>query len=66
MPHTVLEAIKMGLWDFEPGDVEAEEFEACLSMPGTPAKLTALAERVSRGLPLWHPEDRQDSEDVIT
>jgi hypothetical protein len=64
VPTTVLEAIKLGLWDFEPKDVEFEDFEACGAMPGTADKLTALAERVRLGLPLWHPADRQDSEDV--
>jgi hypothetical protein len=63
MPQTVLEAIKLGLWDFEPHQVEAAHFEACTSMPGTADKLTVLAERVRRGLPLWHPSDRQDCED---
>lgn len=63
MPNTVLEAIKLGLWDFEPREVEYEEFEACGAMPGTAAKLTALAERVRLGLPLWHPADRQDCEE---
>jgi hypothetical protein len=60
-----LEAIKLGLWDFEPEDVEYANFSACGAMPGTPDKLTALAERVRLGLPLWHPADRQDCEDVI-
>jgi hypothetical protein len=64
VPNTVLEAIKMGLWDFEPKDVEVEEFDACRAMPGTPAKLVALAERVRLGLPLWHPADRQDCEEM--
>ena len=64
MPNTVLEAIKLGLWDFEPKDVEFEEFEACGAMPGTDGKLNALAERVRKGLPLWHPADRSDCEDV--
>ena len=64
MPNTVLEAIKMGLWDFEPREVDYEEFEACPAMPGTPDKLTMLAERVRRGLPLWHPADRSDCEDA--
>ena len=63
MPSTVLEAIKLGLWDFEPKEVEYEDFEACGAMPGTSAKLTILAERVRMGLPLWHPADRQDCED---
>ena len=65
VPNTVLEAIKMGLWDFEPEDVESEDFESCPSMPGTPDKLTTLADRVRRGLPLWHPNDRHDCDDLI-
>jgi hypothetical protein len=65
VPNDVIEAIKMGLWDFEPEDREGEEFDACGAMPGTAAKLVALAERVRRGLPLWHPADRQDCEDVV-
>jgi hypothetical protein len=63
VPNTVLEAIKLGLWDFEPREMDSEEFEACCAMPGTPDKLTALAERVRLGLPLWHPADRNDCED---
>lgn len=65
MPSTVLEAIKMGLWDFEPKEVDSEDYEACTAMPGTPAKLTVLAERVRRGLPLWHPSDRSDCEEQM-
>jgi hypothetical protein len=64
VPNTVLEAIKMGLWDFEPREVDAEEFEACGDMPGTEGKLIALAERVRKGLPLWHPEDCSDCEEA--
>jgi len=64
MPETVIEAIKLGLWNFEPKDVEREQFDACGAMPGTPAKLMALAERVRLGLPLWHPADRQDCEEI--
>jgi hypothetical protein len=63
MPDTVLEAIKLGLSDFEPKVVEGEDFDACGAMPGSPAKLSMLAERVRLGLPLWHPADRQDCED---
>jgi hypothetical protein len=63
VPSTVLEAIKLGLWDFEPHNVETENFEACASMPGSEAKLQALAERVRRGLPLWHPDDRLEFEE---
>jgi hypothetical protein len=62
VPKSVLEAIKMGIWDFEPADVEYARFEASNAMPGTREKLTALAERAQRGLPLWHVADRDDVE----
>ena len=64
LPRTVLDAIRLKRWDFEPTDIDIEDFEACGSMPGTADKVSALAERVSRGLPLWHPEDRNDCEEV--
>jgi hypothetical protein len=61
VPNSVLEAIKLGLWDFEPKQqTEQERFRATGAMPGTSAKLDVLAERVRLGLPLWHPSDRQD------
>ena len=63
MPNTVLEAIRLGLWNYEPPERETEDYDSCPSMPGTPDKLRALADRVRKGLPLWHPEDRQDCED---
>ena len=62
MPKSVLEAIKMGIWDFEPPDVEYSNFEAANAMPGTREKLSMLAERAQRGLPLWHVNDRDDVE----
>jgi hypothetical protein len=58
--NSVLEAIKQGLWDFEPTDTECQEFRATKAMPGTTDKLSVLAERVRLGLPLWHPSDRQE------
>ena len=60
MPRSVLEAIKMGLWDFEPPDVESGQFDCTEAMPGTKAKLQVLAQRVENGLPLWHPGDRDE------
>ena len=63
MPTSVLEAIKMGLWDFEPEDVDQTNYDSTLSMPGTDDKLKILAERVRSGLPLWHPGDRVDYDD---
>lgn len=59
-PRSVLEAIKMGLWDFEPPEVESERFDSTEAMPGTKAKLEVLARRVESGLPLWHPKDRDE------
>ncbi len=60
MPKSVLEAIKLGLWDFEPPEVDATQFEAADAMPGTKEKLQIMAERVRCGLPLWHESDRED------
>lgn len=62
MPRSVLEAIKLGLWDFEPPEINAREFDGTDAMPGTEEKLAILAARLQRGLPLWHPQDRDDLE----
>jgi len=62
VPKSVLEAIKMGLWDYEPPEVEFSQFDASDAMPGTKEKLRVLAQRVEKGLPLWHAEDRDDME----
>jgi hypothetical protein len=62
VPKSVLEAIRMGIWDFEPADVDCAKYEASDAMPGTPEKLLLLAERAQRGLPLWHVKDRNDVE----
>jgi hypothetical protein len=63
-PRTVLDAIRQKQWNFEPEEIDLEDYEACESMPGTQDKISALAERVRRGLPLWHPGDRADCEDL--
>jgi hypothetical protein len=60
MPSSILEAIKQGVWDYEPQDQQPRAFRATGAMPGTDKKLSVLAERVRQGLPLWHPSDRQD------
>jgi hypothetical protein len=57
---SVLDAIKQGMWDFEPEVVGQERFDATQAMPGTDEKLEVLAERVKAGLPLWHGCDRTD------
>jgi hypothetical protein len=60
---SVLEAIKQGIWDYEPDDVEERRFQATRAMPGTEEKLEVLAARISAGLPLWHRSDRRDYDD---
>lgn len=60
MPDSILEAIKQGVWDYEPESDEPRDFRATGAMPGTDRKLVVLAERIRLGLPLWHPSDRQD------
>jgi hypothetical protein len=44
--------------DFIP--VVTDEFCPTDAPAGSPAKLEVLAERIRKGLPLWHPEDRVD------
>jgi hypothetical protein len=64
VPNSVLDAIKMGLWDFEPGDADGNQFDATQALPGSKEKLAVLAERIRRGLPLWHQQDRLDCENL--
>lgn len=64
MPSSVLEAIKQGIWDFEPDSRESGSFHATGAMPGTDRKLEVLAQRIQQGLPLWHPSDRSDYDQV--
>lgn len=58
MARSVLDAIKEGLWNYEPAKVSEGEIEATVALPGTTEKLDVLAERLRMGLPLWHPSDR--------
>ena len=44
--------------DFEP--IESEEYVPTEAPAGSSTKIHILAERVLRGVPLWHPEDRAD------
>ena len=63
MPNSVLEAIKQGIWDYEPDRTQEENYSSTGALPGSEEKLEILAERVAQGLPLWHPEDRQTYDD---
>jgi hypothetical protein len=44
--------------DFSPE--ECEEYGATEAPAGSREKLDVLAERIMRGVPLWHPDDRHD------
>ncbi|HTQ40193.1 MAG TPA: hypothetical protein VMJ32_14295 [Pirellulales bacterium] len=57
MPISVLEAVKLGLWDYEPPKVDDGKYSSTRALPGSTEKLEVLAERLKAGLPLWHPSD---------
>ena len=65
MPESVLDAIKLGIWDYEPERVAHEEFDSTRALPGTDQKLAVLARRLQQGLPLWHNEDRRSYDDAL-
>lgn len=44
--------------DFQPSANESFRPTSCI--PGSQGKVDVLHERVARGFPLWHPEDRID------
>lgn len=60
MTKSVLDAIKDGLWDFEPENVASKQYHSTGAMPGTKEKLDIMAQRVKEGLPIWHDSDRSD------
>ena len=63
MANSVLDAIKMGIWDFEPDQTETSEYDSTEALPGSDEKLDILARRVQSGLALWHPSDRRTYDD---
>jgi hypothetical protein len=62
--HSVLDAIRAGIWDFEPNDWQQHDFEPTHALPGSSEKLAVLTHRVAQGLPLWHPADRRTCDDT--
>ena len=64
MPQSVLDAIRMGVWDFEPERQREREFDSTRALPGSGEKLDVLAARLEQGLPLWHPKDRRTYDDA--
>ena len=63
MPKSVVEAIKLGIWDYEPRLIEETSYDATEAMPGTQEKLKIMELRVQAGLPLWHQGDRTEYAD---
>jgi hypothetical protein len=63
VPSSVLDAIRQGIWDYEPRRTDKNEFPSTAAMPGTKEKLEILAARLEQGVPLWHPQDRHEYED---
>ncbi len=66
MPRSVLDAIRQGLWNFEPTDKEQVETRPTAALPGSREKLDILADRLRQGLPLWHPSDRLTYDDTTS
>ncbi len=64
MPNSILDAIKLGLWDFEPREMDQQQYRATRALPGTREKIDVLADRARQGLPLWHPSDCADFEQL--
>jgi len=64
VPRSVLDAIRQGIWNFEPGDQEKPETPPTTALPGSREKLDILADRLRQGLPLWHPSDRLSFDDA--
>ena len=64
VPKSVLEAIRLGVWDYEPTETKSTRYDATGALPGSDEKLEVMAKRVQQGLPLWHPEDRRTYEDL--
>lgn len=61
--QSVLEAIRDGMWDYEPPEMKPSDYFSTEAMPGTKEKITVLAARAEKGLPLWHDYDRMEYDD---
>ena len=64
MRNSVLDAIKRGIWDFEPDEVRRTQYNSTGALPGSDEKLEILADGVREGLPLWHPSDCRSYDDL--
>lgn len=59
VPKSILDAVRDGQWDFEPESMGRADYQPTEAIPGSTEKLQILCERIRRGLPLWHPDDRR-------
>jgi hypothetical protein len=64
VPNSILEAIRLGQWDYEPEQVSQSKYDATRALPGSDAKVGIMAARIEQGLPLWHPEDALTFDDL--
>jgi hypothetical protein len=58
--RNVFDAILQSGHDEDFCPVETDEFVPTDAPAGSREKIEVLAQRVMRGLPLWHPQDRSD------
>jgi hypothetical protein len=58
--RNVFEAILESGHDEDFNPEESSEFSRTDAPAGSKAKIDILAERILRGMPLWHNEDRSD------
>ncbi len=58
--RNVFEAILEFGHDENFNPTETPDFRHTDAPAGSRAKIDMLAERISRGVPLWHPKDRSD------
>jgi hypothetical protein len=61
MTNTFWEAIKIGLWDFQPHTVDVGELEPYDETPGAREKLEVLTEHLRRTAACWEHDDRLDA-----
>ena len=64
--RNVFEIIELYGHDENFGPRVCEEFTPTTAPAGSRQKIDVLAERIQRGMPLWHPEDSTDSTDLVT
>lgn len=60
MQKSILDAVREGVWDYEPNELPINSYDATAAIPGSAEKLKILADRAEQGLPLWHVSDRLD------